>query len=196
MTGTYFPPHSPTAVRYNTPIETLSSFRGSNNKCNSSPRLSRHNATPALSSQSSPSSSRAVNNALPTRPAVGIAEGRLKTVVSGRKRVTPSLKHTKPSPRILMEVGLENLGNTCFMNSSLQCLLHIQPLVAYFLATNVCDVLNEKSPMKGLLASSFAQLVKDVFNASAGSSIAPMAFQKVVCCKLSLLLIPSVRLSR
>jgi ubiquitin C-terminal hydrolase len=116
---------------------------------------------------------------------VGIAEVRLKTVVAGRKRVATSLKHTKQSPRILMEVGLENLGNTCFMNSSLQCLLHIQPLVAYFLATNVCDVLNEKSPMKGLLASSFAQLVKDVFNASAGSSIAPMAFQKVVSCTLS-----------
>lgn len=105
---------------------------------------------------------------------------RLKTVVAGRRRVVSSLKNTKLSPRIYMEVGLENLGNTCFMNSALQCLLHIQPLVAYFLATNVCDVLNEKSPMKGLLASSFAQLVKDVFNASAGSSIAPMAFQKVV----------------
>lgn len=79
-----------------------------------------------------------------------------------------------------MEVGLENLGNTCFMNSSLQCLLHIQPLVSYFLATDIEKVLNEKSSMKGLLASSFAHLVREIFNATAGSSIAPLDFQKVV----------------
>ena len=184
VTGTYVPSHSQTSARYNIPVEAPSSFRGSNNKCSSSPRLSRHNVNPALPSQGIPSSIRTVDNAVPIKPAAGIAEVRLKTVVAVRRRVVSSLKHTKSSPRILMEVGLENLGNTCFMNSSLQCLLHIQPLVAYFLATNVCDVLNEKSPMKGLLASSFAQLVKDVFNASAGSSIAPMAFQKVVRCKI------------
>ena len=79
-----------------------------------------------------------------------------------------------------MEVGLENLGNTCFMNSSLQCLLHIEPLVSYFLATDIDKVLNKKSPMKGLIASSFAQLVREISDAAAGSAIAPVNFQKVV----------------
>ena len=36
-----------------------------------------------------------------------------------------------PKPAVPMPVGLQNLGNTCFGNALLQCLLQTHPLTAY-----------------------------------------------------------------
>ena len=44
-------------------------------------------------------------------------------------------------------VGLRNLGNTCFMNSGLQCISHILELTEYFLSNKYVKDINKENPL-------------------------------------------------
>lgn len=62
-------------------------------------------------------------------------------------------------------IGLANLGNTCFMNSGLQCLSHLEPLTAYFLSGLYKRELNRTNSWgcKGELAEAFAELQQQLW---------------------------------
>ncbi len=59
-------------------------------------------------------------------------------------------------------VGLSNIGNTCFMNSCLQCLSHTLPLTQYFLNKSYEAEINTENPIGtgGKLAKHYAKFIQ------------------------------------
>ncbi|KAJ3222103.1 ubiquitin-specific protease doa4, partial [Chytriomyces hyalinus] len=70
-------------------------------------------------------------------------------------------------------VGLKNLGNTCFMNSVLQCLSATEPLTQYFLDGDYSD------GMEGKLVQHFAWLIKAMWSGQQ-SVVTPVEFKEQV----------------
>ncbi|KAL4493459.1 hypothetical protein ABPG72_007467 [Tetrahymena utriculariae] len=73
--------------------------------------------------------------------------------------------------------GLNNIGNTCFMNSALQCVFNTPVFNEFFFSGAFEKDINPKN--KGV-AQSYSVLIKQVRNISSSSSQAPYALKKSI----------------
>ncbi|KAK9686265.1 ubiquitin carboxyl-terminal hydrolase, partial [Basidiobolus ranarum] len=90
-------------------------------------------------------------------------------------------KTTVPSSKPHGVTGLSNLGNTCFMNSALQCLSNTKELKEYFFSGMYKHELNKTNPlgMNGEVAEAFGSLIERLWN-GLNNSIAPREFKLTI----------------
>ncbi|KAL2064140.1 hypothetical protein VTL71DRAFT_4634 [Oculimacula yallundae] len=105
---------------------------------------------------------------------------------SGRNSPTPSgpmtRGRTQKYGRTPGTVGLNNLGNTCYMNSALQCVRSVEELTRYFLSGRALEELNTDNALgnDGEVATAYNRLLQEIHRNPTPNSIAPRNFKNVI----------------
>ena len=114
-------------------------------------------------------------------------------------RIYFEIQNLKNSNYLFYKKGLNNIGSTCFMNATLQCLLHVNELISYFINiypkdSNNLSNINKFADSKGQISKAFSNVIKgmsssvnknynrfSMFNSPTSyNSFSPDEFKKII----------------
>jgi ubiquitin carboxyl-terminal hydrolase 4/11 len=130
---------------------------------------------------------KAKEQAIVSRSAAGSTLMQTRSASSGRSSPAPQGPVTRgraqqqKTGRSIGAVGLHNLGNTCYMNSALQCVRSVEELTKYFLTDEYAKEINKTNPLafKGQVAIAYGELLKEIYEETR-SAVSPRDFKHTV----------------